>query len=124
MSSVSTVAIDSPVTVIGHPFANNRPDVARTRSRKYVIRDAMIAAGSLGVAPWLLQPNQTGSRDFATQIAVPGAAGEIGRPEMATMDHLIVISHENRLFHYLLSLRPVPGSQLAHIAGGAHPSDE
>src|SRR5918993_1691733 len=76
------------------------------RSRRDVLRDGLIAAGSLGAAPWLIRPSNAGAQDLATPIAVPGSAGEIGRPETVPIDHLVVIFLENRPFDHLYGLFP------------------
>ena len=88
------------------PFTIRHQDFARKRSRRRVIKDALIAAGSLGTAPWLIRSRNVGAQDLATPIAVPGSAGEIGRPESVPIDHLIVIFLENRPFDHLYGLFP------------------
>ncbi|HEX2281665.1 MAG TPA: hypothetical protein VHG52_07875, partial [Thermomicrobiales bacterium] len=80
--------------------------LTRTRSRRHVVRDALIATGSLGAAPWLGSPGNTRAQDLATPIAVPGSAGEIGRPETVPIDYLVVIFLENRPFDHLYGLFP------------------
>jgi acid phosphatase len=79
--------------------------VAR-RSRRDVMRDGLIAAGSLAAAPWLMAPTSARAQDLATPVAVPGSAGEIGRPETVPIDHLVVIFLENRPFDHLYGLFP------------------
>ncbi|MBW3634463.1 MAG: hypothetical protein KY456_15685, partial [Chloroflexi bacterium] len=86
------------------PFTVRHRDFARKRTRRRVIQDAAIVAGSLGAAPWLLRPRSTAAQDLATPIAVPGSGGEIGRPESVPIDNLIVIFLENRPFDHLYGL--------------------
>ncbi len=71
------------------------------RSRRDVLRDGLVAAGSLAAAPWLMGPTRARAQDLATPVAVPGSAGEIGRPETVPIDHLVVIFLENRPFDHL-----------------------
>src|SRR5918997_2000148 len=87
--------------------------IARTRSRRHLMRDALVAAGSLGAAPWLMRPRNSWAQDLATPIAVPGSAGQIGRPETVPIDHLVVIFLENRPFDHLYGLFPGANGLLA-----------
>src|SRR5918993_2418787 len=86
----------------------NRPQssLVTKRSRRDVLRDGLIAAGSIAAAPWLMRPTGTRAQDLATPVAVPGSAGEIGRPETVPIDHLVVIFLENRPFDHLYGLFP------------------
>src|SRR5829696_5407245 len=88
------------------------------RSRRHVLRDALVAAGSLGAAPWLMRPNSARAQDLATPVAVPGSAGQIGTPETVPIDHVVVIFLENRPFDHLYGLFPGANGLLsaeAHI---------
>jgi phospholipase C len=80
------------------------------------VRDAVVAAGSFAVAPWLKSDPEVEAQE-ATPVAVPGSAGEIGRPETVPIDHLIVIFLENRPFDHLYGLFPGANGLLAP---GAH----
>jgi acid phosphatase len=91
----------------------------RKRSRRDIVRDGLIAAGSLATAPWFIHPDNAMAQDLATPVAVPGSAGEIGLPETVPIDHLIVIFLENRPFDHLYGLFPgangllSPGAEIA-----------
>jgi phospholipase C len=78
----------------------------RKRSRRILMRDALVAACSLGAAPGFMRPNNARAQDLATPVAVPGSAGPIGRPETVPIDHLVVIFLENRPFDHLYGLFP------------------
>ena len=97
---------------VGSP-ASDRADM--------LVRDALVAAGSLGAADWLMRPINAWAQDLATPVADPGSAGEIGRPETVPIEHLVVIFLENRPFDHLYGLFP---GKWAPFAGGAHPPDE
>jgi phospholipase C len=86
----------------------NRPQssLVTKRSRRDVLRDGLIAAGSLAATSWLIGPTGARAQDLATPVAVPGSAGEIGRPETVPIDHLVVIFLENRPFDHLYGLFP------------------
>ena len=86
-------------------FSMSYLGLSRTRSRRHIVRDALIAAGSLGAAHWLRSPSNARAQDLATPIAVPGSAGEIGRPETVPIDHLVVIF-----------LRSLPGRKRSPLA--------
>jgi acid phosphatase len=81
-------------------------ELARKRSRRDVVREGLLAAGSLATAPWLMRPTAARAQDLATPVAVPGSGGEIGRPETVPIDHLVVIFLENRPFDHLYGLFP------------------
>ena len=81
-------------------------ELVRKRSRRDVVREGLLAAGSLATAPWLMRPTAVRAQDLATPVAVPGSGGEIGRPEMVPIDHLVVIFLENRPFDHLYGLFP------------------
>jgi phospholipase C len=81
-------------------------ELVRKRSRRDVVREGLLAAGSLATAPWLRRPTAARAQDLATPVAVPGSGGEIGRPEMVPIDHLVVIFLENRPFDHLYGLFP------------------
>ena len=81
-------------------------ELVRGRSRRDVVRDGLVAAGSLAGGSWLSRPARARAQDLATPIAVPGSAGEIGRPETVPIDHLVVIFLENRPFDHLYGLFP------------------
>jgi len=93
-------------------------ELVRKRSRRDVVRDGLIAAGSLAGASWLTRPIGARAQDLATPVAVLGSAGEIGRPEIVPIDHLVVIFLENRSFDHLYGLFPdangllSPGAQI------------
>ena len=76
------------------------------RSRRGLLRDALLAAGSLGAAAATARSIPAAAQDLATPIAVPGSGGEIGVPETVPIDHLIVIFLENRPFDHLYGLFP------------------
>ncbi|MDF2758322.1 MAG: acid phosphatase, partial [Thermomicrobiales bacterium] len=93
-------------------------EFVRGRSRRDFLRDGLVAAGSLAGGSWLSRPARARAQDLATPIAVPGSAGEIGRPETVPIDHLVVIFLENRPFDHLYGLFPgangllSPGAQI------------
>src|SRR5215207_4758261 len=92
--------------------------LGRKRSRRNMMRDTLVAAGSLGGAPWFISPSNARAQDLATPVAVPGSAGQIGRPETVPIDHLVVIFLENRPFDHLYGLFPGANGLLspeAHI---------
>jgi acid phosphatase len=80
--------------------------LAHKRSRRELMRDAVVAAGSLGAAPWFMRPGNIRAQDLVTPVAVPGASGQIGTPETVPIDHLVVIFLENRPFDHLYGLFP------------------
>ena len=86
----------------------NKPErgLARKQSRRHLVRDVLVAAGSLGAADWLMRPINAWAQDLATPVADPGSAGEIGRPETVPIEHLVVIFLENRPFDHLYGLFP------------------
>ena len=81
-------------------------ELVRKRSRRDVVCEGLLAAGSLAAAPWLMRPTAARAQDLATPVAVPGSGGEIGRPETVPIDHLVVIFLENRPFDHLYGLFP------------------
>ena len=81
-------------------------ELVRRLSRRDVVRDGLIAGGLLAAAPWLIKATGAQAQDLATPVAVPGSAGEIGRPETVPIDHLVVIFLENRPFDHLYGLFP------------------
>src|SRR5215203_7239787 len=87
-------------------------ELARKRSRREVVREGLLAAGSLATAPWLMRPTAVRAQDLATPVAVPGSGGEIGRPETVPIDHLVVIFLENRPFDHLYGLFPAANGLL------------
>jgi acid phosphatase len=89
-----------------HLFESPHPGPARKRTRRKLVRDALVTAGALGAGPWLARPGSSRAQDLATPVAVPGSAGQIGRPETVPIDHLVVIFLENRPFDHLYGLFP------------------
>src|SRR5215212_3057790 len=87
-------------------FSMAHVGLTRKRSRRELMRDAAVAAGSLGAAPWLMWPSSARAQELATPVAVPGSAGQIGTPETVPIDHLVVIFLENRPFDHLYGLFP------------------